>query len=93
MEHQLDFATGSTLTAQTDAAIEQIKREAQRRKPTVKQPEPSDHAVIKALTDAAMPAVKNDARALQRVTAENELYRRKAEQAWALQRMAEPQEF
>ena len=89
----MDFATGATLTAQTDAAIAQIKREAQRRKPAPQQAEPSVGAVIKALTDAAMPSVRRDAKSLQRVTAENEIARRKDEQTWARERMSLPQEF
>ena len=89
----MDFATGALLTAQTEEALAQIKREAHRRKPVPPNYEPSEGAVIKALTDAAMPSVRRDAKSLQRVTAENEIQRRKDEQAWARERMSLPQEF
>ena len=89
----LDFATGATLSAQTDAAIAQIQREAQKRKPAQQKHEPSTHSILAQLTAAAMPAVRRDAKSLQRATAENEIQRRKDEQAWARERVSLPQEF
>lgn len=80
-EEKMDEHTGAALAAMTDRELVRMRQQAAATKPQPKKPEVSDGAVIAALTKAAMPAVKKDARQLQRATAENELLRQRNERA------------
>jgi hypothetical protein len=79
-----DIATDSR---QTGAAIESMTQRALHEIRLAPIPasrqiqEPSEGAVIEALTRAAIPAVARDARLLQRVRADNQLAKQNAEAA------------
>lgn len=73
--------TGAALAAMVDRELVVMRQQAARNKPQPQKSEMNTGAVIQRLTKAVMPAVARDARALQRITAENEIARRNRERA------------